>query len=762
MFGLIQNATRLDERKNSPLTPGKPKIKQKQIITTTVEVLQQRTAALQKQHFENSQKAIMDELKIRQRNESEQLMQLSLRMLLDIVDRQSEVASLDLAQKLYGAKSPRRQNGGRPTSPVSSAFDIKKSGESWKEEMLDDLKKATNGLLNGTPIDYDDKLLASRRVVSIILQLKQESVESKKLSEGDVRKQVNADQDDLLMLTQDPRRAFLQTAPSIRSSSRLNKSVSSPISPLTPLTPLSPSTSPLRQRPSTTVALQSKSFSSSSSLHVLSSISPTSSSVPFHPSMSTSMIETTKLRGDQAILSQKLIRFGDHKARWSTILRNEMRPLKRRAMQNIQLFQTQWIKLIWIGSKTKEWCHRLVQRRGEIEEERAKVQAVIRMQSMFRGGFTRDLHEKFIKVKEMLLSRLWIIRLNIHTKQRKREASLVRSFLNDYANTNPFKVVVSKFRWKIIWTQRAVRGFLKCKRARINVLTRKWIKIERVVARKRKEKQEAAIKKAFASMLEGADDNSIQPHESASGGLNGVKKKKKRSRSVSLLTGRPRSPTSGSGGMSRKDQVSAKKMMHRKMSRRASFGTTSQLAIAELKKNLDIIEEESRLQTANRLIQAMEDCSTLSKKLDFVKNQKNKQIKMSRALLKKLTSSKETVNRVNSKVRRKILTNLYREKRAKWSGRPPRPSTTKAESMAAAKYLLKSENIAQPEALEKAKAAVREPEVWILYSTISNKEFAKMILQGFRDQEAETKDSAEAFWDSLEGAAAAEDESGTS
>ena len=58
---------------------------------------------------------------------------------------------------------------------------------------------------------------------------------------------------------------------------------------------------------------------------------------------------------------------------------------------------------------------------------------------------------------------------NIHTKKRKREAKLVRTFLNDYANVNPFKVVVSKFRWKIIWTQRAVRAFLRCKRARINV-----------------------------------------------------------------------------------------------------------------------------------------------------------------------------------------------------------------------------------------------------------------------------------------------------
>jgi hypothetical protein len=74
----------------------------------------------------------------------------------------------------------------------------------------------------------------------------------------------------------------------------------------------------------------------------------------------------------------------------------------------------------------------------------------------------------------------------------------------------------------------------------------------------------------------------------------------------------------------------------------------SQLAIHELKKNMEVIEEEGRLATAKSLVQRMEDCSTLSKKLDFVKNQKNKMIKMSRSLLKKITTSRETVGNVSS------------------------------------------------------------------------------------------------------------------
>ena len=170
---------------------------------------------------------------------------------------------------------------------------------------------------------------------------------------------------------------------------------------------------------------------------------------------STPMIETTKIRGVQAKLSQKLIKFGEHKSRWSQILINELKPFQKKAMGHITQFQAKWCMLIALTAKTSTWGNvHLANKREEIADEKAKVQAVIRMQSMFRGGFERSLFDKFQQVQEMLMKRLWIIRLNIHTKKRKREAGLVRQFLNDYANVNPFKIVVSKFRWKIIWTQR--------------------------------------------------------------------------------------------------------------------------------------------------------------------------------------------------------------------------------------------------------------------------------------------------------------------
>ena len=104
---------------------------------------------------------------------------------------------------------------------------------------------------------------------------------------------------------------------------------------------------------------------------------------------------------------------------------------------------------------------------------------------------------------------------------------------------------------------------------------------------------------------------------------------------------------------------------------------------------------------------------------------------------------------MNPTIRKRILTQLYRERRAQWSGRPPRSDTTKAESMAAAKFLLNSENMPNPDDLASAKIAARTPEVWILYTRISNKMLAKLILQGFAEQEEDTKDSAQQFWETL-------------
>ena len=817
LFSLTAITSKKDQRQTSPLS--KERLYSRRVAATwsvddeenddtsmtKIERLRLRTQALHEAHRANSEKALADERLIREKDERAQLMQLSLRGLLDIVERQGEVADMDLARTMYednqlsSTISSRHDRVERPPSPVQNALN-KRSTQLWKERLINDLELSTSVLIYAGKDEYDTRLEASRKILEIVQELSLEAAESRHMCKG-TRNAVNSELEFFLFGGRNSRSNEdfgngSGTAVDLgsSSSSMRSKTRGRLLDSLHSTRRISPSRlSPVRTSPTlngaNTRKLQAESERiagaySSPSAAAANPNGPTASSVSLlHtfaslPAFEEVSLTSPVLREHQAQLSQKLLRYSDLKARWSQIIAAELKPFKLKALENISEFQTAWLKILTLTSKTHAWGNRLEKRRFEIAEERAKIEAVIKMQSIFRGGFERSIFDKFTRVREMLLRRLWIIRLNIHTKQRKKQAALVRSFINDFVvNANPFKTVVAKFRWKIIWTQRHVRSFLRCKRARILVLTRKWLKIEVKVARARKEREEAAIKKAFSSMLEGGNDNNASDETSDGGTFlsenervakeaerrKAERRKLRRSSSAgfSLITGRPRSPQGGNGkgqsgagtlfsiaGANKRTEMAAKQGL-RKMSRRASFGTTSQIALAELRKNMDLVEDEERRATQNRLIKAMEDCSTLSRKLDYVKNSKKKRVKLTRAILNKLSGKNEGPKKVGKAIRGRLLLNLYRSHRLAWSRRPPRPLTTNAETVAAAKLLLSVDQVPNPEQMEEVKARARLPEFWIFYSVISDEEMAELVKKGFLEQDKETKASASAFWESL-------------
>ena len=411
---------RLDER-NISLFENAPKklhfnTSSGSLIHSEIEELRKRTYTLQLQHEENSRKAKLNEEIVTSRETSAQLLQLSLRMLLDVVDRQAEVTHLDLAKQLFGIKKKEFQQ--QQESTISRALDAKNGGNIWKETILTQLKNAIDGLavkLNDQN-NYDEQLLAARGIMSIIRQLDHESMEAKILVQNDYsRKEINYRQDQWMKLTNSPYRSLL----GLTNRSRIEEDQHGNAEDSSQL-----ATTPRKAMEETTFMTNiSSPFPKRSPPNVLDPVSSpnspklfSSSSSPHHQKMlsssSTPMIETTKIRCRQAKFSNKLIRYGEHKSRWSQILINELKPFVQKSLVHIHSFQKKWLMLISLAARTSKWGNiHLIQRREEIAEEKAKVQAVIRMQSMFRGGFTRDLHEKFVKVKEMLLERLWIIRL---------------------------------------------------------------------------------------------------------------------------------------------------------------------------------------------------------------------------------------------------------------------------------------------------------------------------------------------------------------
>ena len=113
LFSLTAITSQKDKRQTSPMSKERPArrrisstwgaddVDEDDQSMTKIERLRLRTQALHELHSANSKKALADEKLIRDKDDRAQLLQLSLRGLLDIVERQGEVAEMDLARTMY-------------------------------------------------------------------------------------------------------------------------------------------------------------------------------------------------------------------------------------------------------------------------------------------------------------------------------------------------------------------------------------------------------------------------------------------------------------------------------------------------------------------------------------------------------------------------------------------------------------------------------------------------------------------------------------
>ena len=77
-------------------------------------------------------------------------------------------------------------------------------------------------------------------------------------------------------------------------------------------------------------------------------------------------------------------------------------------------------------------------------------------------------------VRPMLKRNVWWFVLKMKTKMRRRHARLLRQFVSDYVGGVGVQQIIYKFRWKVIQTQKTVRAFLACKKARMLALQLFW------------------------------------------------------------------------------------------------------------------------------------------------------------------------------------------------------------------------------------------------------------------------------------------------
>ena len=96
------------------------------------------------------------------------------------------------------------------------------------------------------------------------------------------------------------------------------------------------------------------------------------------------------------------------------------------------------------------------------------------IQAAIRSRKKKLMAAKIDVVRPMLKRNVWWFVLKMKTKMRRRHAILLRQFVSDYVGGVGVQQIIYKFRWKVIQTQKTVRAFLACKKARMLALQLFW------------------------------------------------------------------------------------------------------------------------------------------------------------------------------------------------------------------------------------------------------------------------------------------------
>ena len=692
--------------------------------------------------------------KLESKELSENLERMSLRALLELLDRQQQLSDKEEAKILvrhWDEEHQKMENSkGREMRALFETSLDKRKGPKWKESLLRQIRSAAE-LFAIRPHQHDELLSTSRRVVAAMQRLRLEAksaAELKLQSHSLASTSMNADESvNRLIQTAPP-----QIARHVRKS-RSWKGNSRKLPPLAQSTTRPEGHKKAQSRPQTT-SMITKSQSAMQLRSPHRSLDPLVHAIPGRG----------ELRKNRAHFAKLMQHYGDRKKRWSRILIQEMGRLHKRAQKQISSFQMQWVKIIALTNVSINLGAALTAERERIADENAKIQACIRLQSSFRGSFARGMYDKFVRVREMLLKRLWKIRLGLHAKFRARDAQLVRSFLKDFADVNPFKVTMQKFRYKIIWTQRTVRQFLACKRARLLALTKLWLRYEPKYANKRAKIYELQIKKAFS----GNRENDRNFHTDQVGSNEGGKSPTRRRSSLASSSSSRRrssslSPEQRRASIAQVKQMQAMRDMLKKqadsgeltkaggsgrvLERRASFSKTSLLAVMDFKQFH--VDDEERRARIDDLIEALLDTRQTSKRLDYIRKMKKSSTKLPMSMIKRIAAQNSTAKRVRPSIRKKILLQVYRRERLKWASRSRMVVTNTAEMRASARLLLQSDFVPNQQQFAEVRMSLRPPEQWILYTRITKKAMIGLIKKGFDMQEDKDAEQAATFWESL-------------
>ena len=178
--------------------------------------------------------------------------------------------------------------------------------------------------------------------------------------------------------------------------------------------------------------------------------------------------------------------------------------------------QTTCLHLVAFGARAQRLCTCLRLGRMDHAELQLKLSAATKIQRQWRWRQSfqvkRDIGQRFQRAYRTLRKALYWSIFNFRIKYKCAHAPVILAFLRQCSpkaqQADKVKAalqiqkVTKKFRWKVILTQRIVRGYAECRRARIRALILMWRRVEQEIAADRRAKVIEVKKKHHVNRTE--------------------------------------------------------------------------------------------------------------------------------------------------------------------------------------------------------------------------------------------------------------------
>ncbi|KAH9135751.1 hypothetical protein AeRB84_018902 [Aphanomyces euteiches] len=144
-----------------------------------------------------------------------------------------------------------------------------------------------------------------------------------------------------------------------------------------------------------------------------------------------------------------------------------------------------WLRVVVTVCVVENWHDRMRREKKRKLIELKEHAAACRIQRVWRYKLhvtnSKAMLQIILKTRQILWSLTF--KASLHCKKMAKGGNVLRRFMLDYFNGNSetgnFRVMMARWRWRVIHAQRVSKAFLSCGRARLAVLSQMWDNADR-------------------------------------------------------------------------------------------------------------------------------------------------------------------------------------------------------------------------------------------------------------------------------------------